>query len=80
MTTFEKFINNAVAKGATQIEIHRSESICGCVKPNDIIFVRVVNNANIYTMSLIRVFDEKPMCRCEKNGNEIKEIEYRTNL
>lgn len=39
--TFNQIISNSLAKGATKIEIHRSDRHCGCVKPGDIISVVV---------------------------------------
>lgn len=63
--TFEAIIANAVAKGATKVEIHRTNAFCGCVKPGDITEVIAYKdseeqNGNTYACvrySLRHVFD-----------------------
>lgn len=55
--TFKQIIDHLIEKGVETIKIMRSDSYCGCIKPNDIIAIEVIKNNRIYLASVSHVFD-----------------------
>lgn len=56
--TFKQIIDRLVDKGAESFIIHRSDSYCGCIAPNDIISVEVTANERVYVASVCNVFND----------------------
>lgn len=48
------------------IDIHRINAYCGCVKPGDIVAVYAKTNKEGIKFSLQRIFDEHPIIHVEK--------------
>lgn len=79
--TFNDIITRAIAKGATKVEVVRSEGYCGCAKPNDIIAVTVYRddiikegdiNYACCRYALQHCFDAQPTIKAEIIWRNIK--------
>lgn len=55
--TFKQLISHLIEKGVDSVKITRSDSFCGCIKPNDVIAIEVSKNGVIYLASAAHIFD-----------------------
>lgn len=65
--TFNEILSKLTANpNVVSIEIHRTNSHCGCSKPGDIVAVYAKAKTQGMRCSLQRVFDEQPAIHIEK--------------
>ena len=65
--SFNEILSNLTSNiNVVSIEIHRTESFCGCAKPGDIVAVTAKTEKQGIRLALQRVFDKQPTIHIEK--------------